>query len=81
MYMIKHPLNIKGYPKNAAKNFSLTKLIVYTAISLLLTIMLLVTTIQYDYAGTALLFTSIAFFLIAGYTVLNVLAIIEKLKK
>lgn len=79
--MIKYPLNIKGYPKNAAKNFSLTKLIVYTAISLLLTIMLLVTTIQYDYAGTALLFTSIAFFLIAGYTVLNVLAIIEKLKK
>lgn len=79
--MRKYPLNIKGYPKNAAKNFSLTKLIIFTAFSLLLTIMLAVTTYQYDYAGTALLFTSIAFFLIAGFTVLNVLAIIYKLKK
>ncbi|GEM_PF-5118432 len=74
------PLNIKDYTKNAAKNFSMTRLIIYTAFSLLLTVLLLVTTIQYGYTGKALMFTLIALLAIAAYTVLNVIALITKIR-
>ena len=79
-YGFKYRLNIKDYTKNAAKNFSLTKLIIFVALSLTLTIMLFVTSLQYDYQGVALLFTGLAFILILGYTILNISALIKKIK-
>lgn len=80
-YGFKYSLNVKDYSKNAAKNFSITRLIIYTLFSLFLTIMLLITSIQYKYEGKALFFTGIAFVLIFGYTILNIKALIIKLKK
>ena len=80
-YGFKRDLDIKGYPENAAKNFSFTRIIIYTAFSLMLTIALFINTIQSNYQGTALLFTAIAFALILGFTILNIKALIIKTKK
>lgn len=80
-YGFKRKLDTSGYAENAAKNFSLTRIIIFTAFSLLLTILLLVTSLQYQYEGTALLFTGLAFFAILGYTILNIKALILKIKK
>lgn len=79
-YGYRRNLDIKGYPENAAKNFSFTRIIIYTAFSLILTMALLITTIQSNYEGTALLFTAIAFALILGFTILNIKALILKYK-
>lgn len=79
-YGFKRRLDIKGYPENAAKNFSLTRIIMYTAFSLMLTIALLVTSIRANYQGKALLFTGLAFILIFGFTILNIQALIKKIK-
>jgi len=75
----KPKLNIKDYPKNAAENFSLGRLVTYTLISLALTIMLALTSKGYE--GKAMIFTGVAFFMIAGYTLLNIKALIIKLKE
>ena len=78
--MKKKSLNIKDYSKNAAKNFTYTRLVIYTALSLLLTIALIITMIEYKYEGTAFLFNAVALFMIAGYTFLNIEALITKYK-
>lgn len=80
-YGFKHKLNIKGYPDNAAKNFSLTRLVIYTLFSLFLTIMLLVTSLDKHYEGLAFMVTAMTFILILGFTVLNIIAIIRKLNE
>lgn len=76
----KYSLNIKDYPENAAKNFSMTRLITFTVVSIVLTIMLLVSIIQNGYQGKALVFTGLAFLCILGYSILNILALIIKTK-
>lgn len=80
-YGFKRKLNIEDYTKNAAKNFSMTRLIIYTAISALLTILLFVTSLQYNYEGVAFIFTGIVFMAILGYTILNICAIVKKVKE
>ena len=80
-YGFKRRLDVKGYPENAARNFSFTRIIIYTAFSLILTIALLITTVQSNYQGTALLFTAIAFALILGFTIFNIKALILKYKE
>ena len=80
-YGFKRSLDIQGYPENAAKNFSITRIIIYTMFSLLLTVALFITSIQSNYEGTALLFTSAAFVLILGFTFLNIKALILKIKE
>lgn len=80
-YGFRRNLDIKGYPQNAAKNFSFTRILIYTAFSLILTIALFITTLQSNYQGTALLFTGIAFVLIVGFTILNIKALIIKVKE
>ena len=80
-YGFKRSLDIQGYPENAAKNFSITRIIIYTAFSLILTIALFVNTVQSNYQGMALLFTGVAFVLILGFTILNIKALIIKIKE
>ena len=80
-YGFKHRLDIVGYPENAAKNFSFTKLLTVTVISIVLTIMLFVTSVQYNYQGKALVFVGLAFVLILGYTFLNIKALFIKIKE
>lgn len=79
-YGFKHRLNVADYSKNAAKNFSFYKLLTITLISIVLTIMLLVTSLQYNYQGKALLFVGIAFMLIFGYSILNIQALLIKIR-
>lgn len=79
--MKRRSLDIANYSKNAAKNFSYTKLIIYTIISLLLTVALIATMIEYDYEGKAFLFNAVALVMIAGYLFLNIKAIYLKYKK
>lgn len=79
-YGFKHKLNIQDYSNNAAKNFSLTRIAIYTAISLILTILLGINLVQSNYQGKALLFTGVAFICILGYTLLNISALIKKIK-
>lgn len=79
--MKKQKLNIKDYSKNAAKNFSYRRLIIYTILSLTLTILLAISAIQSKYEGKALFFVFIAFIMIAGYTILNIIALINKTKE
>lgn len=79
-YGFKYSLDIKNYPQNAAKNFPLSRIIFYTCFSVLLTVLLAITTIKAGYTGKALLFSGIAFILILGYSVLNIMALIIKLK-
>lgn len=80
-YGFKRNLDIKGYPENAAKNFSFMRIIIYTILSLILTLALFISTLQSNYQGIALLFTAIAFTLILGFTILNIKALIIKTKK
>ncbi len=79
--MKRRSLDIANYSKNAANNFSYTKLIIYTIISLLLTVALIATMIEYDYEGKAFLFNAVALVMIAGYLFLNIKAIYLKYKK
>ena len=79
--MKRKSLNIKVYANNAAKNFTYTRLIIYTVISLLLTIALIVTMIEYKYEGTAFVFNAAALVMITGYLFLNIKAILTKYKK
>lgn len=79
-YGFKRKLDIEGYPENAAKNFSMTRLIIFTAFSALLTILLLVTSLQYNYEGIAFVFTGIVFLAILGFTIMNIIAIVKKIK-
>lgn len=79
--MNKYRLNVSGYVDNAAKKFSTLRLTIYTVISLILTILLGISCVKEKYEGIALLFTSIALVLIAGYTILNIKALIKKLGK
>lgn len=76
----KYRLDVMNYPSNAANNFSFLKLIIFTCVSLILTIALLVNTINQGYTGKALVFTSLAFLLIFGYSILNIIALIIKIK-
>ena len=76
--MKRQPLNIKDYTKNAAKNFTYGRLFIYLAISLALTILLILSIIKNQYTGKALLFSSLALLMIAVYTILNVIALIKK---
>ena len=71
-------INIQNYTKNAAKFFSYKRLFIYTAISLVLTILLIISIVKSAYTGKALLFSSLALLMIGAYTVLNVIAIIKK---
>lgn len=80
-YGFKKSLDIQGYPKNAARNFSLIRIIIYIIISLVLTIALFITTIQNNYQGMALLFTGLAFVFILGFTLLNFKALIIKIQE
>ena len=78
--MKKYNLNISGYVDNAANKFSMKRLVVYTIISIVLTVLLLINFIQENYEGRALLFTGVALILILGYTILNIKALIKKIK-
>lgn len=71
-------INIRDYTKNAANNFSYRRLIIYTSVSLLLTILLIISIIKSKYTGKALLFSSLALLMIAAYTILNIIALIKK---
>ena len=79
-YGLKYKLNIQDYTKNAAKKFSYVKLIIFTIISLALTILLLISALQSNYQGIAFIFTGLVFILIFGYTILNISALIKKIK-
>ena len=79
--MKRRSLDIANYSKNAAKNFSYTRLVIYTIISMLLTVSLVITMIQYKYEGKAFLFNAVALVMIVGYLFLNIKAIIIKYKK
>ena len=76
--MKRRSLDIANYSKNAAKNFSYTRLVIYTIISMLLTVSLVITMIQYKYEGKAFLFNAVALVMIVGYLFLNIKAIIIK---
>ena len=78
--MKKYNLNISGYVDNATNKFSMKRLVVYTIISIVLTVLLLINFIQENYEGRALLFTGVALILILGYTILNIKALIKKIK-
>ena len=78
--MKRKSLNIKDYTKNAARYFSYTRLIIYTVLSLVLTIALIISMVQYQYQGAAFLFNAVALFMIAGYFFLNIKALITKYK-
>ena len=78
--MKKQSLNIAGYTKNAARKFSYRRLIIYTIISLFLTVSLIVTMIKNNYEGKAFLFSVVALVMITGYLFLNIKAIITKYK-
>jgi len=77
---VKRKLDIIGYPDNAANNFSWTRLIAYTVFSIILSVLLIITTIGYQYEGKALTFSIIGILLIVGYSILNILAIIKKIR-
>lgn len=77
--MKRKALNIKDYTKNAAINFTYTRLIIYTVVSLILSISLIVTMIEYKYEGTAFLFNAVALVMIVGYLFLNIKAILTKI--
>ena len=74
----KYNLNVTGYVDNAAEKFSYKRLIVYTIISLVLTVLLIVSAFKEKYTGRAMIFTSIVIVIIAGYTTLNIAALIKK---
>ena len=76
----KYNLNIAEYSDNAAKNFSKKRLIMYTVVSLILTILLVISSVKEHYTGRALIFTSIVTVIIAGYTTLNIMALIKKMQ-
>ena len=78
--MKKYNLNINGYVDNATKKFSMKRIIIYTVISLVLTVLLTINFVQENYEGRALLFTGVALILILGYTILNIKALIKKIK-
>ena len=78
--MKKYNLNISGYVDNAASKFSMKRLVIYTAISSILTILLFINFLQENYEGKALLFTGVALILILGYTILNIKALIKKIQ-
>ena len=75
----KYGLNIPGYVDNAAEKFSYRRLIIYTVISLVLTILLIISAFKEKYTGKAMIFTSIVIVIIAGYTTLNIKALITKI--
>lgn len=79
--MKRKSLNVKDYVKNAAKHFSFTRLFIYLFVSLALTIGLLLSILKGQYEGVALTFSMIALLLIAGYSVMNILAIVKKIKE
>lgn len=74
-------LNIKDYSKNASKNFSYTRLIIYLVISIALDTLLVISMLKQDYKGIGLVFCLIVFMLVLGFIILNIMAIIEKIKK
>lgn len=76
--MKRHSLDVANYSNNAANNFSYTRLIVYTIISLLLSVILIVTMIKYKYEGKAFLFNAVALVMITGYLFLNIKALFIK---
>ena len=78
--MKKYNLNINGYVDNATKKFSMKRIIIYTVISLVLTVLLTINFVQENYEGRALLFTGVALILILGYTILNIKVLIKKIK-
>ena len=78
--MKRRQLNIKDYVKNASKNLSMTRLVIYAVVSIILAVLLIISAVQSHYQGSALLFTVIVFTLIAGYAVLNILSIIKKIQ-
>lgn len=79
--MKRQQLNIKDYTKNAAKYFSYKKLIIFIIVSLLLTILLAISIFKSEYEGVGLIFSTIVLALIFGYTILNIVALITKIKK
>lgn len=77
----KYQINLADYTKNAAKHFSFLKLIIFIVVSLALTAALVYSCVKEKYQGIALIFTSIAFIMIAGYAILNIMALFRKLKE
>jgi len=71
-------LNIKAYPQNAAKNFSYLKIIIFIIVSLGLSAALAWS--AKGYTGTALTFSLFAFILIFLYALLNIWALIIKIR-
>lgn len=74
----KYSLNIAEYADNAAKRFSYKRLVIYTLISLVLTVLLIISAFKEKYTGRAMIFTSIVIVIIAGYTALNIMALVKK---
>ena len=79
--MKKRPsLNISGYSDNAAEKFSFVRLGIYTVVSIALAIALAFSTIGQGYSNSGMIFTGIAFLMISGYALLNIIAIIKKIQ-
>ena len=77
----KYKLDIVNYCENAAKNFSMNKLLTFTAVSLVLTVLLAVTTYKQHYVGTPFIFCILVLCIISAYTFMNLKAILIKIKK
>jgi len=74
----KNRFSLNSYPINAAKYFTFKRLIIYTAISAILSILLTLTSAGYD--GLMAVFTNFALFMILTCTIMNVMAIIIKIR-
>lgn len=71
-------LSLKTYPIYAAKAFSFTKLILYTLFSTILAVLLPLTSAGYK--GLTAVFTNFALFMVLAYTIMNVMAIVIKIR-
>lgn len=71
-------LDIAHYVENASKNLSYRRLFIYTCISIVFTVLMILTIIKNKYEGKALIFSSVVLILIAAYGVLNILALFRK---
>lgn len=76
----KYRLNIVGYCDNAAQKFSYLKLIIFILVCIALALLLFNDIIKQNYQGKALLFSAIALTVIVAYLILNIIALIKKIK-
>jgi len=71
-------IHVLDYVDNAANNLSYARLIIYSIVSLFLTVILALNIYKEGYEGNAFVFSSIALCLIAAYALMNIVAIFKK---